>query len=91
MSPSWYTTSYRKLFFDFHSPDAAVGLAADFDAERWADRVQAAHAQAVSVFTKCGFGYSFYQKGRIRYQHPHLPAGLDMLEAQISALHRRGI
>ena len=91
MSPSWYTTSYRKLFFDFHSPDAAVGLAADFDAERWADRVQAAHAQAVSVFTKCGFGFSFYQKGRIRYQHPHLPAGLDMLEAQISALHRRGI
>ena len=45
----------------------------------------------MSVFTKCGYGYSFYQKGHIRYQHPHLPAGLDMLEAQISALHRRGM
>jgi len=88
---SWYGTSYRKLFFDFHSPGTAVGLAAAFDAERWADRLVEANAQAVSVFTKCGFGYSFYQKGRIRYPHPHLPAGLDMLGEQIAALHQRGL
>lgn len=91
MAESWYASTYRKLFFDFHSPGAAVGLASAFDAERWAERLVAANAQAVSVFTKCGYGYSFYQKGRIRYLHPHLPAGLDMLEAQIAALHRRGL
>ena len=91
MKPSWYDTSYRKLFFDFHSAGTAVGLAAAFDAERWADRLVEANAQAVSVFTKCGFGYSFYQKGRVRYQHPHLPTGVDMLEEQIAALHRRGL
>jgi hypothetical protein len=91
VSGSWYDSSYRKLFFDFHSPGTTEELAADFDAERWAARLQEAHAQAVSVFTKCGYGYSFYQKGSIRYQHPHLPAGLDMLEEQISALHRRGM
>ncbi|OGV69836.1 MAG: hypothetical protein A3K19_28960 [Lentisphaerae bacterium RIFOXYB12_FULL_65_16] len=91
MSTSWYETSYRKLFFDFHSAGAAVGLASAFDAERWAERLVEANVQAVSVFTKCGFGYSFYQKGRVRYQHPHLPAGLDMLEAQINALHKRGL
>lgn len=91
MPPTWYDECYRKLFFDFHSAGTAVGLAAAFDAERWADRLVAARAQAVSVFTKCGFGYSFYQKGSIRYQHPHLPAGLDMLQAQIDALHRRGL
>ena len=90
-SAAWYATSYRKLFFDFHSAGTAVGLAAAFDAERWAERLEEAHAQAVSVFTKCGFGYSFYQKGRVRYQHPHLPAGLDMLEEQIAALHKRGL
>ncbi|MFN2230812.1 MAG: alpha-L-fucosidase, partial [Anaerolineae bacterium] len=91
MSRSWYDTSYRKLFFDFHSPGTAAGLAAAFDAERWADRVQRANAQAVSVFTKGGYGYSFYRKGSIRYVHPHLPPGLDMLEEQIAALHERGI
>ena len=91
MSRSWYDDCRRKLFFDFHSAGTAVGLAAAFDAERWADRLVAAHAQGVSVFAKCGFGYSFYQRGSIRYQHPHLPAGLDMLEEQIAALHRRGL
>ncbi len=91
MGKTWYDKSYRKLFFDFHSPGTAVGLAAAFDAERWADRLVAANAQAVSVFTKCGFGYSFYQQGTIRYQHPHLPAGRDMLEEQISSLHKRGL
>lgn len=91
MPAPWYETSYRKLFFDFHSPGTTAGLAAAFDAERWAERVQEANAQAVSVFTKGGYGYSFYQKGRIRYRHPHLPPGLDMLEEQIAALHKRGI
>ncbi len=88
---TWYQTSYRKLFFDFHSPGSTVDLAADFDAERWAERLDEANAQAVSVFTKCGYGWSFYQKGHIRYRHPHLPPGLDMLEAQIATLHRRGL
>lgn len=88
---SWYESSCRKLFFDFHSPGTAAGLASNFDAERWADRVREAGAQAVSVFTKCGYGYSFHRKGTLRYVHPHLPPGVDMLEAQIEALHRRGI
>jgi Hypothetical glycosyl hydrolase 6/Beta-galactosidase trimerisation domain len=86
---SWYDTSYRKLFFDFHSPGTTEGLASAFSAERWIGRIQAAHATAVSVFTKCGFGYSYYQKGSIRYKHPHLPAGVDMLGEQIAALHKR--
>ena len=88
---SWYKTSYRKLFFDFHSPGTATGLAARFDAEAWAERLSEAGVQAVSVFIKCGFGYSFYRKGSVRYPHPHLPAGLDMVARQIAALHRRGL
>jgi hypothetical protein len=88
---SWYETCTRKLFFDFHSPGTAVGLARDFDAERWAERLQEAAAQAVSVFTKCGYGYSFHRRGSVRYVHPQLAPGLDMLEAQIEALHRRGL
>jgi hypothetical protein len=91
MTASWYDTSYRKLFFDFHSPGTTEGLAADFDAAAWADRLCAAGAQAVSVFTKCGYGYSFYDKGSIRYRHPHLKPGVDMLGEQVTELHRRGL
>ena len=54
---SWYGTSYRKLFFDFHSRSTVVGLAKGFDAQRWAQRLQDAHVQAVSIFVKCGAGY----------------------------------
>lgn len=88
---SWYETSFRKLFFDFHSSGTAIGLASRYNAEQWAQRVQEANAQAVSVITKCGFGYSYYRKGNIRYVHPHLPEGVDMLGEQVEALHRRGI
>ena len=87
----WYGKCFRKLFFDFHSSQHALGLAAAFDAEGWAERCAQAGAQAVSVFIKCGFGWSFYRKGSIRYVHPQLPEGLDMVEAQIEAFHRRGI
>ncbi len=88
---SWYASSFRKLFFDFHSSEHAVGLASAFDADRWADRLVEANASAVSVFTKCGFGWSFYRKGGIRYVHPHLPEGMDMLEAQIASCHARDV
>ena len=88
---SWYDSSYRKLFFDFHSSQHAKGLASGFDAERWAKRLVAAHAQAVSVFMKGARGWSFYRKGSYRYVHPMLPAGLDMVEEQIAALHRHGL
>ena len=88
---TWYDRAFRKLFFDFHSQETAVGLAGRFDAERWADRVALAQAQAVSVFCKCFYGWSFYRRGSLRYVHPHLPEGLDMVETQVSALHRRGV
>ncbi len=87
----WYENTYRKLFFDFHSHSTAAGLASRFDAERWAERVRDADAQAVSVFTKGAMGWSFYRKGQYRYVHPHLPNDLDMVETQTNALHRRGI
>ena len=87
----WYERSYRKLFFDFHSSQYAHDLAKGFDAETWAQRLQDAHVQAVSVFVKCGCGWSFGRRGSIRYVHPHLPEGMDMVASQLEALHRRGM
>jgi len=87
----WWDETYRKLFFDLHSSQYAAGLASDFDAERWAERIEATGAQAVSVFMHCAYGWSFHRKGSYRHVHPHLPEGLDMAEEQIRALHKRGI
>jgi hypothetical protein len=87
----WYDTSYRKLFFDFHSSRHAAGLATGFDADRWAMRLQEADAQAVSVFVQCARGWSYYRKGTCRFVHPLLAEGLDMVEELIAALHRRGL
>jgi len=88
---NWYANSYRKLFFDFHSHSLAVGLASAFDADRWAQRLEKANAQAVSIFVKGGRGWSSYRRGSVRHVHPQLPEGLDMLEEQLQALHKRGI
>ncbi len=88
---TWYDTAYRKLYFDFHSQETAVGLASAFDAERWADQVASAHAQAILVFCTCHFGWSYYRRGKLRYVHPHLPEGVDLVGDQIESLHRRGI
>ncbi len=91
VNTGWYAGAYRKVFFDFHNYSTAVNLAAHFDAERWAKALLKIKAQAVSVCVKCGFGWSYYQKGRIRYIHPQIPSGLDMLGEQIQALHKHGI
>jgi len=88
---SWYETSYRKLFFDFHSSQYTEDLAKGFDAEQWAQRLQDAHVQAASVFVKCGCGWSYGQRGSIRRLHPHLPEGMDMISSQLDALHKRGM
>ena len=87
----WYASCYRKLFFDFHSHSTTAGLASAFNAEKWAQQVEAANAQAVSVCVKCGRGWSYYRKGSVRLVHPQLPAELDLLGEQVGALHKRGI
>lgn len=88
---SWYERTYRKLFFDFHSRSQTVGLASNFNAERWAERLWKVGCEAASVFIKGGHGWSSYRKGKFRYVHPELSEDIDMLEKQIEALHKRGI
>lgn len=91
MPSSWPGQAYRKLFFDYHNHSTALGVAAAFDAPRWADQLVAAQVQAVSVCAKCMYGWSYYQKGSHRYVHPRLPAGLDMVEEQVQTLRERNI
>ena len=67
------------------------GLAENFNAEKWAEQLQEADVEGVSVIAKCGQGWRYYRKGEVGWIHPEMPDGLDMLGDQISACHKRGI
>ena len=88
---NWHNQVFRKLFFDYHNHMANWGLAENFDAEKWADQLKASDVEGVSVFAKCAQGWRYYQKGKVGWVHPEMPAGLDMLGDQVQACHKRGI
>ena len=87
----WYLNSYRKLFFDFHTQRSAVDVAKGFDAERWAEQLEKAHVQAVSLHSLGNHGWSYYRKGKFRHVHPQMPSGMDIVEEVTKACHKRGI
>ncbi len=88
---NWHNRIFRKLFFDYHNHKDNWGLAANFDAEKWAEQLKAADVEAVSAFAKCAQGWRYYQKGNVGWVHPEMPAGLDMLGNIVEACHKRGI
>ena len=58
----WFTNSYRKLFFDFHTQRTAVDVAKGFDASGWADELVKNNVQAVLIHSSCEYGWRFYRK-----------------------------
>ncbi|HLP25140.1 MAG TPA: alpha-L-fucosidase, partial [Acidobacteriota bacterium] len=80
----------RQVHLDFHTSPFIEGVAADFDADAFAETMAAARVNSVTLFAKCHHGYTYYpsQKSAV---HPHLVNGRDLLGDQIQALHRRGI
>jgi hypothetical protein len=87
----WFLDSYRKLFFDYHTYEAAKDVARHFNAEKWAEQLENSLAQAVSIHTVCNKGWKYYTKGEIGYVHPKLPDGLDMIGEIIRSCHKRDI
>jgi hypothetical protein len=87
----WFESSYRNLFFDFHTHSTASDVGREFDAEAWADELVKANVQAVSTVAKCHYGWNYYLKGTIGAPHPNLRPGLDIVGETIEACHKRGI
>ena len=82
---------FRQIHLDFHTPACVEGIAADFDAERFADTLAAAHVNSVTVFARCHHGMLYYpSKVNPERVHPHLQKP-DLLREQIEACHARGI
>ncbi len=91
MSQSTPPLRYRQIHLDFHTPAQVEGIAADFDADRFADTLRAAHVDSVTVFGRCHHGMLYYQSERFPERiHPHLQRP-NLLGEQIEACHARGI
>ena len=80
----------RTIHLDFHTGPAVPDVAADFDPEEFARAFRDAHVDSVTVFAKSHHGRLYYDTDRPE-RHPGLPADLDLLAAQIDALHGVGI
>lgn len=79
----------RQIHLDFHTSPWIGDVGADFDAAAFADRLEAAHVDSITVFAKCHHGQCYYPT-KTGIQHPALN-GRDLLGEQLEELRRRGI
>ena len=79
----------RQIHLDFHTPPNIPDLLVDFDVTAFADTMQQARVNSVTVFAKCHHGMSYYPTS-VGRSHPYLQ-GRDLLGEMIEALHMRDI
>jgi len=87
----WFRDSWRKLFFDFHTWQAARDVTKNLDADVWARQLEQAHVEAVSLHALCARGWRYYRKGEHGYIHPKLPENTDMVGEILDACKKRDI
>lgn len=78
----------RQVHLDFHTSDLIEDIASRFDAKAFGQAFKNAHADSVTIFSKCHHGHS-YHPTKIGRMHPHLK--FDLLRAQLDALHAHDI
>src|SRR5689334_7828974 len=79
---------FRQVHLDFHTSPLIPDVGRDFDAEAFAQTVQAAHIDSITCFAKCHHGMSYYPTKAGKVKHS---LEFDMLGAQIEACHKRDI
>ncbi|HSV74633.1 MAG TPA: alpha-amylase family protein [Chthonomonadales bacterium] len=79
---------FRQIHLDFHTSEKIAGIGSEFDAGAFADTLNRAHVNSVTVFSRCHHGM-IYHDTRFPARHPHLTRNL--LGEQISACHRADI
>jgi hypothetical protein len=79
----------RQIHLDYHTSPWIADTGTAFDPDAFADQLEAAHVNSVTVFAKCHHGQCYYPT-KTGVQHPALD-GRDMLGEQLEALKKRGI
>lgn len=80
----------RKLFFDYHMSASIREILDGYDAKTWAQTLADAGVDAISLFMKCGYGYSYYQGGEYGRKHPFLRER-DLVRDTIRECRKRNI
>jgi hypothetical protein len=87
-APNWYREVTRKIHFDMHTPGDVENVGRDFDPQAFAQAVKETGAEAVSYFSCCTYGWSYYPT-RVGLAHPHLKR--DVFGDGVKALKREGL
>ncbi|MBC7239018.1 MAG: hypothetical protein H5T71_02825, partial [Chloroflexi bacterium] len=78
----------RQVHLDFHTGAAIPDVAADWDAQAFAEMLQRAHVNSITCFARCHHGYVYYLPTHFT---PHPALKINLLGEQIEACHRVGI
>lgn len=82
---------FRQIHLDYHTSPDIPGVAADFDADEFADTLKRAHVDSVTTFARCHHGWIYYDsKANPERIHPNLKHR-NLLAEQIEACHKRDI
>lgn len=68
---NWYNAHPRKIHFDMHSPKRIKDIGKGFDPKAYGDQVKNSGADAVVVFAKCAYGYTYFDNDFLP-MHPGL-------------------
>jgi len=81
----------RQVHLDFHTSEEIPGIAADFDAQAFAQTVRDAAINSMTVFARCHHGWLYYPSEQFPERvHPHL-VNRNLLLEQVRALHAVGV
>jgi Hypothetical glycosyl hydrolase 6 len=80
--------AFRQIHLDFHTSPLIDDVAADWDPQRFAETMVAAHVESVTLFATCHHGLAYYPS-KVVPVHPALQ--IDLLGEQLEALQDRGI
>ncbi len=82
---------FRQIHLDFHTCEHLPDIGNNFDAEEFADTLQAAGVDSITCFARCHHGWLYYPSKRYPEKiHPQLK-NQNLLSEMIEACHRRGI
>lgn len=82
------SSRFRQIHLDFHTSPLIPDIGSEFDAEEFAETLDEARVNWVTLFGKCHHGMSYYPT-KAGVVHPGL--SFDLLGRQIEACKRRGI
>ena len=83
-------TKFRHaVHFDFHTSPGIENILENFDAEKFADQLAAAHVEYINMAARCNMGFSCYNT-KVGKKYPGL-GDRDPLKEILDACHKRGI